>query len=111
MPQPIETAILSDRHFWHEDYDKAYKAMCKICGAVVEHHLSQAEAVPCGDGHFVAPTIARAAIFPERAKSPATGDKTSPAPRQRRGRRMTAKAHNKRLRMAHARRAHRQQHD
>ena len=90
---------------------EAYKAMCKICGAVVEHRLSHAEAVPCGSGHFVAPTIARAAIFPEGAKPPAAGEKPSPAPRQRHGRRMTAKAHNKRLRLAHARRAQCQDHE
>jgi hypothetical protein len=88
----------------------AYKAMCKICGAVVEHRLGHAEAVPCGSGHFVAPTIARAAIFPEGAKSPAAGEKPSPALRQRHGRRMTAKAHNKRLRLAHAARQSQRQH-
>ena len=89
----------------------AYKAMCKICGAVVEHRLTQAEAVPCSSGHVVAPTIARAAIFPEGAKPAAIGAKASPAPRQRRGQRMTAKAHNKRLRLAHARRAQRQHYE
>ncbi len=89
----------------------AYKAMCRICGAVVEHRLTHAEAMPCCSGHLVAPTIARAAIFPEPARPVATGGKASPAPRQRRRRRKTVKAHNKRLRLAHARRAQRQHHE
>ena len=28
MPQPIEIALLSDRHFWHGGYDKAYARSC-----------------------------------------------------------------------------------
>ena len=89
----------------------AYKAMCRIYGAVVGQRLSHAEALPCGSGHFVAPTIALAAIFPEAAPPPVAGVKASPAPRQHRGRRVTAKAHNKRLRLAHARRAQRQHYE
>src|SRR3954447_22404721 len=81
-----------------------YKAMCKICGCVVKQHLSRAESVPCGSGHFVVPTIARAAIFAERAK-PAenSGNKSAHAPRAKHGRRMTVKKFNKALRMKHAR--------
>jgi hypothetical protein len=81
-----------------------YKTMCKICGCVVKQHLSRAESVPCGSGHFVAPTIARAAIFAERVK-PAenTGNKSVHAPRAKHGRRMTAKKFNKAMRMKHER--------
>jgi hypothetical protein len=81
-----------------------YKAMCKICGCIVKQHLSRAESVPCGSGHFVVPTIARAAIFAERAKlAENTGNKSAHAPRAKHGRRMTVKKFNKALRMKHAR--------
>ncbi len=81
-----------------------YKAMCKICGCVVKQHLTRAESVPCGSGHFVVPTIARAAIFAERAKAADnSGNKPAHAPRAKHGRRMTVKKFNKALRMKHAR--------
>ena len=79
-----------------------YKAMCKICGGIVEHRLSCAKSLPCGRGHFVAPTIARAALFPEHSTPSSSGGKSSPAPRARH-RRMTPKAHNKGRRLAHNR--------
>jgi len=41
---------------------ETYKAICRQCGDVVQHRLDHAEAVPCGNGHPVAPTIARAAL-------------------------------------------------
>jgi Restriction endonuclease len=39
-----------------------YKAMCRQCGEIVCHSLDHAEAIPCPNGHPVAPTIARAAL-------------------------------------------------
>jgi hypothetical protein len=78
--------------------------MCKLCGCLVKQRLSRAESVPCGSGHFVVPTIARAAIFAERTKPPEnTGNKSAHAPRAKHGRRMTAKKFNKALRMKHTR--------
>jgi hypothetical protein len=45
---------------------QTYKAMCRQCGDVIQHRLRQAKALPCGNGHLVAPTIARAALVPRR---------------------------------------------
>ena len=45
----------------------SYKAMCCQCGEIVRHRLDQGEALPCRNGHLVAPTIARAALVPYRA--------------------------------------------
>jgi hypothetical protein len=42
---------------------ETYKAMCRCCGDIVLHRLDRAEAIPCRDGHPVAPTIARAALI------------------------------------------------
>jgi hypothetical protein len=44
----------------------AYKALCCQCGEIVTHHLDKNEALPCRNGHLVAPTIARAALIPLR---------------------------------------------
>jgi Restriction endonuclease len=41
---------------------ESYKAMCRQCGGIVTHRLGGGEAVPCANGHPVAPTIARAAF-------------------------------------------------
>jgi len=30
MPQPIEIALLSDRHFWHGGYDKANEEIARV---------------------------------------------------------------------------------
>ena len=52
-----------------------YKAMCGQCGGIVQHRLGEGEARPCGNGHPVAPTIARAMIIrpePRPADAPAT---------------------------------------
>lgn len=43
---------------------ETYKAMCRQCGDVVRHRLDRAAALPCANGHPVAPTIARAALTP-----------------------------------------------
>lgn len=45
-----------------ESAPSAYKAMCRQCGEIVSHSLDRAEAIPCPNGHPVAPTIARAAL-------------------------------------------------
>lgn len=61
-----------------------YKAMCRQCGEIVQHRLDreQDEARPCGNGHLVAPTIARAMLLPPRPATTGRPDnKTRPAPR------------------------------
>jgi hypothetical protein len=64
---------------------QTYKAMCQQCGGIVEHRLDreQDEARPCGKGHMVAPTIARAMLLPSRPAVTGSGDHhtTKPAPR------------------------------
>lgn len=42
-----------------------YDAMCCQCGSNVQHRLDKAEALPCDNGHAVAPTIAQAALTPK----------------------------------------------
>jgi hypothetical protein len=45
-----------------------YKAMCCQCGEIVRHQIDKPEVVHCGNGHKVAPTIARASlIMPRKA--------------------------------------------
>ena len=60
-----------------------YKAMCQQCGALVQHRLDreQDEARPCGNGHLVPPTIARAMLLPPRPVGWKPGDDAKPAPR------------------------------
>jgi hypothetical protein len=73
---------------------QTYKAMCRCCGDIVLHRLDRAEAIPCRDGHPVAPTIARAALIapPRSVGSPGRGELRPPAkPAQR-------QAHNARYR-------------
>jgi len=48
-------------------FESRYKAMCCQCGDIVQHQLDKSDAVPCRNGHPVAPTIARAALVPYRA--------------------------------------------
>lgn len=62
---------------------QTYKAMCRQCGDIVQHRLASDEARRCGNGHFVAPTIARDDVVKPR-QPPGPGGKTagpSPAPR------------------------------
>jgi hypothetical protein len=47
---------------------ETYNSMCRQCGALVQHRLDQADAVPCAQGHLVAPTIARAALVGPRVQ-------------------------------------------
>jgi hypothetical protein len=56
-----------------------YRVMCRQCGDIVKHTLDRAEAVPCRNGHPVAPTIARATLVPVQAEGAAT---TYTPPRQ-----------------------------
>jgi Restriction endonuclease len=49
---------------------KSYKAMCRQCGDIVQHRLSSDEAKRCGNGHFVAPTLARAEFVRPRQPGP-----------------------------------------
>jgi hypothetical protein len=63
---------------------QTYKAMCCQCGEIVQHRLDreQNEARPCGKGHMVAPTIARAMLLPPRPAGWKPGDDAKkPAPR------------------------------
>ena len=63
---------------------QTYKAMCCQCGEIVQHRIDreQDEARPCGNGHLVAPTIARAMLLPPRPTATGSGDnKPKPAPR------------------------------
>jgi hypothetical protein len=50
---------------------ETYKAMCRQCGDIVQHRLHRVAAVPCSNGHLVAPTIARAALVREQRDKPA----------------------------------------
>lgn len=85
-----------------------YKAMCCQCGDIVQHQLDKTQAVPCRNGHPVAPTIARAALVPYRrdpseqpaaAAQPKTGRVIRPGGMSAKAqRRRQIKAHNKRRR-------------
>jgi hypothetical protein len=71
----------------------AYKAMCRQCGEIVQHQLDQAEALPCGQGHLVAPTIARAALVRPKRAAPDQSDPT-PTPSVQPLTRRQIRAHN-----------------
>ena len=59
-----------------------YKAMCRQCGEIVKHTLDRSEAIPCGNGHSVAPTIARAALIMRKQEGGSTSSRTyTPPPR------------------------------
>jgi hypothetical protein len=63
---------------------QTYKAMCRQCGEIVQHRIDreQDEARPCGNGHLVPPTIARAMLLPPRPAATGSGDHAAkPAPR------------------------------
>ena len=77
-----------------------YKAMCCQCGEIVQHRLDreQDQTRPCGNGHLVAPTIARGMLIPPRPAAPATdGTGHAPKPAPRPVSRRAIKAHNRRL--------------
>jgi Restriction endonuclease len=75
---------------------QTYKAMCHQCGEIVQHRLDreQDEARPCGNGHLVAPTIARAQLIPPRPAANGPAGSTSPAPAPRPLSRREIRAHN-----------------
>src|SRR3954469_1298898 len=76
---------------------QSYKAMCRQCGDIVQHPLNNDEARRCGNGHFVAPTIARAELVKPRSAASATADASpKPAPRPLSCREI--KAHNHKYR-------------
>jgi len=56
---------------------QTHKAMCGQCGEIVRHRLGDDEARPCGNGHAVAPTIARAMLIPPRPAASANGADTA----------------------------------
>jgi hypothetical protein len=57
---------------------ESYRAMCRQCGEIVQHTLDRAEAIPCCNGHSVAPTIARAALVMQKREGGSTGSRTYP---------------------------------
>ena len=85
-----------------------YKAMCCQCGDLVRHRLDKDEALPCPNGHLVAPTIARASLVPFRPPAPEPGSATAaPTPAlvikprnmsSKAQRRRKIRAHNNRMR-------------
>lgn len=71
---------------------ESYRAMCRQCGEIVQHTLDHAEAIPCRNGHPVAPTIARAALVTHRQEGGSTTSRTYTPPR--RYSRQDVRAHN-----------------
>lgn len=82
---------------------QTYKAICRQCGEIVQHRLDQGEALPCGNGHLVAPTIARAALVRRRQPQPTAADHQVPAPHgpRAKSRNKSAKAQRRRKIRAH----------
>ena len=72
---------------------QTYKAMCCQCGEIVQHRLDKGEIVLCGNGHKVAPTIARASLIVPR-KAPASPSDQTPKPAPRPYSRREIRAHN-----------------
>jgi hypothetical protein len=82
---------------------QSYNAMCRQCGDIVQHRLDSDQAKRCGNGHFVAPPIAKAELVkPRPPAQPVTG---TPAPANTlkfvRQRNMSAKAQRRRAIKAH----------
>lgn len=69
----------------------SYKAMCRQCGEIVKHQLTGSEAVLCGSGHAVAPTIAQAAFVIRKDEAGSTSRTYTPP---RRYSRQEVRAHN-----------------
>src|SRR5271170_575516 len=80
---------------------QTYKAMCQQCGDIVQHRLDreQDEARPCGSGHMVAPTIARAMLLPPRPAATGSGSTKEPTPRPYSRREIRAHNHKYEARM------------
>lgn len=74
-PQLI-AAIARSMH--GESVPATYKAMCRQCGEIVSHSLDRTEAIPCPNGHPVAPTIARAALAIRKEEGGSTSRSYTP---------------------------------
>jgi restriction system protein len=61
-----------------ESAPATYKVMCRQCGEIVSHSLDRAEAIPCPNGHPVAPTIARAALAIRKEEGGSTSRSYTP---------------------------------
>ena len=86
-----------------------YKAMCRQCGEIVQHRLDSDAAKRCGNGHFVAPTIARPDLIKPRQPAPDRPKTGQPTPASTptiiKYRNTSAKAQRRRQIRAHNRRA------
>jgi Restriction endonuclease len=71
---------------------ESYQAMCRQCGQIVQHTLDSTEAIPCRNGHPVAPTIARAALVMQKQEGGSTSSRTYTPPK--RYSRQEVRAHN-----------------
>jgi hypothetical protein len=80
---------------------QTYRAMCRQCGDIVRHRLDSDEARRCANGHFVAPTIARAELIKPRPLQREHRSAAAPAPEIVRVRNMSAKARRRRAIKAH----------
>jgi hypothetical protein len=69
----------------------SYKAMCPHCGDIVKHPIAGSVAIPCGNGHPVAPTVAQAALVVRR---PENGSASRTYEPPRRYNRQEVRAHN-----------------
>jgi hypothetical protein len=78
-----------------------YKAMCHVCGAIVQHDIDHGKALPCINEHMVLPTIVRATIQPSR--HPQQPDQSGP---KLQWRSMTPKAQRRRAIKAHNHKVH-----
>jgi hypothetical protein len=77
--------------------------MCCQCGEIVQHRLDKGEALPCGNGHLVPATIARASLVKPGQPQPAAPAAAKPnrAPKIIRVRNMSANAQRRRAIKAH----------
>jgi hypothetical protein len=57
-----------------------YQAMCCQCGVIVQHCLDKNDALPCSNGHLVAPTIARASLIAFRPPAAEASAAHAPKP-------------------------------
>jgi hypothetical protein len=85
-----------------------YKSMCRQCGGIVEHSLSNGEAVPCANGHQVPPSIARASLAPRKLPVAGAFD-PAPKPVAQPLTRRAIRAHNYRVRGRLIKKTRRQQ--
>jgi hypothetical protein len=86
---------------------ETYKNVCRQCGDIVQHRLDSDEAKRCGNGHFVAPPMARPEFVkpPQRMSAPIGQPAPASALTLTGYRNMSAKARRRRAIKAHNRRA------